>query len=361
MMKVLDEAHGKAWSLYHGDCVQAIAGIPDASVDLCIHSPPFASLFVYSESIADMGNCENDQSFMEHYRYLIPELFRVTRPGRLCVVHAKDLVASLAHNGFMGLRDFPGEIIRAFVESGWTFHSRVTIWKDPVVEMQRTKNHGLLYKELVKDSCGSRQGTPDYLMVFRKVDRGGALVPVTAGAERFDRYVGMEPPDCDADIWTSDKSAPGGYRRPQGYRTIARRDDRWPTFNPFEPGTEAYRAWSIAVWQRYASSVWMDIDQTDTLNYRIAKADADSKHMCPLQLQVVERAVHLWTNPGDVVFSPFAGVSSELYGAVRCGRRGLGVELKAEYFNVGCGFLGQLESDMAQPTLFDAVPELATA
>jgi DNA modification methylase len=350
-MKVLDEAHGERWSLYNGDSVRAIAGIPDASVGLCVFSPPFESMFTYSPALEDMGNCDDSGEFFEHFRYLIPELLRVTKPGRLCVVHCKDILASKTHHGYIGLRDFPGGIVGAFDAAGWVYHSRVTIWKDPVTEMQRTNNIGLLYKQASKDTSYSRQGTPDYLMVFRN-QSGDYADPVRSDGERFARYVGMEPPDCDAEMWMT---RDGKKARPEGFRRVAPKDGRWPTHCPFEPGTEAARVWSIAVWQRYASPVWMDIDQSDTLNFRIARSDADQKHMCPLQMQVVERCVELWTNPGDVVFSPFAGIGSEPYGAVRCGRRGLGMELKPEYFRWGCRFLAGLEEEMSRPSLFAGI------
>ena len=355
MMKVLDEAHGKNWSLFNADCVQAIAGIPDASVGLSVWSPPFENMFTYSSSIADMGNCQDGAEFSEHFRFLIPELLRVTKPGRLAIVHCKDILASKAHHGYMGLKDFPATIGQIFTESGWTYHSRVTVWKDPVMEMQRTKNAGLLYKQVCKDSCTSRQGTPDYLMVFRN-QQGDYANPVQVDGERFDRYIGMEPPDCDEEIWGWKN---GDRVRPAGYFAVHQRDGKWPIANPFERGSEANRVWSIAVWQRYASPVWMDIDQTDVMNVRLGRAEGDERHLCPIQLQVVDRCIHLWSNPGDVVFSPFAGIGSEPYAAVRAGRYGIGMELKPEYFKQAAKFLRGLESEMGRPTMFDEVPELA--
>lgn len=338
-MNVLDQAFGKDWALYRGDCCRAIAGIPDRSVGLTIHSPPFSNLYVYSSSIADMGNAEDHGEFFEHYRFLIPELLRITRPGRLCVVHCKDLPLYKGRDGAMGLYPFPHDIERAFTEAGWTFHSRVTIWKDPVTEMQRTKNHGLLYKELCKDSCGSRQGMADFLLVFRAWS-GDFADPVTVGGERFDSYIGTDPPDPTPIADEHELHRPGRDHR-----------DRWPAHNPFPAGSEAYRQWSIKVWQKYASPVWFDIDQMNVLNGKLATDSQDERHICPLQLDVIERSVLLWSNPGDVVFSPFAGVGSELLGALRHGRRGLGIELKDTYFDWARTTLERFESDRDRPML----------
>lgn len=299
---------GEGWDLWLGDCVDVTRRLPDNSVDFGIHSPPFGNLYIYSDSIADMGNSASDDEFFHHYEYLIPELLRVTVPGRLCAVHCKDLPLYKGRDGAAGLRDFPGQIIRAFEAHCWTYHSRVTIWKDPVVEMQRTKNHGLLHNQLRKDSSASRQGMADYLIVFRKWTDdadfpkpvhhpvGGALP--TNAAYRFERghYVGDEGPE----------------------------------------GARSDRDWSIRVWQRYASPVWFDINQMRTLNYRTAKEDGDEAHICPLQLDVIERAIDLWSNKGDMVFSPFAGVGSEGYCAVKRGRRFVGVELKESYHITAC-------------------------
>jgi DNA modification methylase len=344
-MNVLDQASGRDWTMYRADCVRGISGIPDKSVHLCIHSPPFGNLYVYSSSEADMGNSEDHAQFFEHYRYLIPQLLRVTIPGRLCVVHCKDLPLYRGRDGAMGLWDFPGELTRTFVECGWTFHSRVTIWKDPVTEMQRTKNHGLLYKELCKDSCGSRQGMADYLLVFRNwsgIGEGQSFPePVTVGGERFGRYIGTDPPDPTAIADEHDL-----------HRPTPDRWGRWPRNNPFPEGSEAYRQWSIKVWQKYASPVWFDIDQMNVLNYKKSKGASDERHICPLQLDVIERSVLLWSNPGDVVFSPFAGIGSELLGAVRHGRRGLGIELKDTYFRDACKTLVKFEKDRDQAKLF---------
>jgi DNA modification methylase len=329
---VFNEAVNEYFAIYHGDSCETIKGVPDDSVGLGIHSPPFSNLYIYSDNVRDMGNAVDDDEFFGHYAYLIPQLWRVTKPGRLCVVHCKDLPRYRNRDGAMGLKDFPGRLVAEFERHGWVFHSRVTIWKDPVTEMQRTKNHGLLYKELCKDSTGSRQGMADYLLTFRKWPAGALELaeraeipsfpdPVTVGGERFDAYVGYDPPDAGAIAELGGVAAPG------------RQGGRWPKHNPFPPGSEAYRFWSIHVWQRYASPVWWDIDQMNVLNdFRKARTEADEKHICPLQLDVIARCVALWSNPGDVVYSPFGGIGSEPYVATRMGRRGLACELKESYW-----------------------------
>lgn len=298
--------NSEAWTIYNGDCVQACNLLDDSSIDFCIHSPPFANLYIYSDSMADMGNCANYGEFFEQYKYLIKELRRITVNGRLCAVHCKDLPAYKGRDGAAGLVDFPGEIIRAFSECGWQYHSRVTIWKDPVTEMQRTKNHGLLHKQLCKDSSASRQGMADYLIVFRKWDGEEFPKPVHGPSKdvRFDNYIGEEGPE----------------------------------------GVRSERDMSIQVWQRYASPVWFDIRQQRVLQgSKNATSEDDEKHICPLQLDVIERSIHLWTNKGDVVFSPFAGIGSEGYCAVAMNRRFVGVELKESYWKQAVANLQKAE------------------
>ena len=313
-----DVTSGENWTMYLGDCVEVTAKLDDNSIDFCVHSPPFANLYIYSDSEADMGNAIDDDEFFDHYEYLIKDLWRATTPGRLCAVHCKDLPTYMNRDGAAGLRDFPGEIIRRFEKHGWQYHSRVTIWKDPVIEMQRTKNHGLLHKNFSQRSEACRQGMPDYLIVFRKwpIDDGKSIVQ----NRKLGDYIGTEPP-TEADIHPTSRSSEDNY--------------------------------SIAVWQRYASPVWFDIDQTKVLNYQIAKGDQDEKHICPLQLDVIARAIDLWSAPGDTVFSPFAGIGSEGYEAVKMGRKFVGVELKREYYNHAVRNLTEAERQLNQPTLFD--------
>ena len=296
---------GDGWDLHHGDCVHVARKLEDDSIGFSVYSPPFSNLYIYSDSEYDMGNSADDGEFMEHYSYLADELYRITKPGRLTAIHCKDLPMYKGRDGAAGLRDFPGEIIKMYESKGWQYHSRVTIWKDPVIEMQRTKNHGLLYKQLCKDSAASRQGMADYMIVMRKWGDETKWDAVTNGGERFFDYIG------------STKNGPNA-RDLQFARTDKERE----------------RLYSIAVWQRYASPVWFDIDQTDVLNYKLAKEKDEERHICPLQLDVIERSIELWSNPGDMVFSPFTGIGSEGYVALKMGRRFKGAELKESYFNI---------------------------
>lgn len=332
--KVIASAAGRDWTLYNGDCCEVLTGLPADSIDLCIHSPPFADLFVYSDSMADMGNCASREEFFRHYRFAIQELHRVTVPGRLCAVHCKDLQRLVYKEGVSGLYDFPGDIIREFEAAGWTFHSRVTIWKDPVIEMQRTKAIGLLHKQVCKDSTSSRQGMADYLLVFRKWDglTGSDFTKPVHGENekaRFTSYCGIQGPG-EAMV------ADGG-------------DDRMDRPS-CRPASEV--DYSIQVWQRYASPVWFDIQQTRVLNYQEAKAEDDERHICPLALDVIDRCLHLWSNPGDVVLSPFAGIGSEGHQAILAGRKFVGIELKESYFKIAAKMLKKAEAEAGQKTLF---------
>jgi len=313
-----DIASGDTWRLYMGDCVQQIANVKNGEVDFSMYSPPFPDIFMYTDSHLDMGNVKNDAEFFEGYKFLVKELFRVTRDGRLSAVHCVDLPSFKYKHGHVGLRDFPGEIIRTHLEAGWIFHSRITIWKDPVTEMQRTKAHALLHKNFTAKTEQVRQGIPDYLLVFRKPD-GENSEHVNQNREMGD-YVGTNPPQLN-EYSGNGKSEQVGY--------------------------------SIAVWQRYASPVWFDIDQSRTLNYRMAKDNLDEKHICPLQLDVIARSIDLWTNKGDTVLSPFAGIGSEGYEAIRMGRKFIGIELKESYWRHAQRYLQQAEDLANTPTLFD--------
>lgn len=292
------EIHGKNYSIYNGDCVQLIKNIPDNSVHFPIFSPPFANLYIYSNDLADMGNCKNSDEFFEQFDYLIPELLRITIPGRLCAVHCKQLVKYKGRDGAAGLQDFRGQIIEHFEKFGWQYHSEITIWTDPVLEMQKTKSHGLLYKQLRKDSSYSRQGLPDYLVIFRK--------------------------------WA--------------------KEDEEDLIQPVEHTKEGF---PLPFWQRYASPVWMDIQRTNVLNCKQARDNQDEKHICPLQLDVIGRAIELWTNPGDIVFTPFLGIGSEAYQAIMQGRKAIGFELKPSYFNIANKHLQEAEQSNNQITIFD--------
>lgn len=281
-LKCLAEHHGQNFSAYHGDCVDVVSQLPDASIGFSVFSPPFAGLYIYNDSAADMGNVVDDEEFGKQYSFLARELFRVMKPGRLIAVHCKDLVYYRTQRSTAGLRDFPGQIIRLHTDAGFDFHSRITIQRCPVREMTKTKAHGLLYKQLRADSTFSRQGLAEYLVVFRKWAKEGEEVdPVTHTPEEF----------------------------------------------------------PLDQWQEWANPVWTDTDECDVLEARAARAPGDEKHICPMPLDLSTRAVMLWSNPGDVVLSPFMGIGSEGFSALRCGRRFIGVELKESYFRQACRHL----------------------
>lgn len=311
-MNIINQTSGDNWSLYNADCVEFCASMAEGVVDLSVYSPPFANLYIYSDSVADMGNCANDEEFFAQYEFLIRDLYRVTVPGRLTVVHCKDLPAYFGSDGYAGLKDFPGAIIRAHEAAGWKFHSRVTIWKCPVTERERTNNNGLLHKSVLADQSQLRQGMADYLIVMRKPPTEGLRSdkPISRGG--FKGYIGTEE---------ADPRKEGGMHPSPFARTSLAKDD------------------SINVWRRYAEPVWWDIDQTDVLNFKLARSSKDEKHICPLQLGVIRRAIQLWSNPGDVVFSPFTGIGSEGVCAIEAGRRFIGTELKPEYYEHAAAFL----------------------
>jgi DNA modification methylase len=312
MPSVVDEANGESWHMYLGDCCQVAKGLPDGSIDLCVHSPPFSNLYIYSDSEADMGNAATDAEFIKHYEFLIQELYRITVTGRLCVVHCKDLPRYSNRDGTAGLKDFPAMIREAFERHGWSYHSRVTIWKCPVVERERTNNNGLLHKTVLRDRSQLRQCMPDYLLVMRKAPLDSLMSekPISE-PEGFEYYIGPN----EFDPRHSDRH-PSRHARGRGKKS----------------GGEHEHQSSIHIWRRYAEAVWWDIDQMDVLNYRTAKTDRDERHICPLQLGLIERCVQIWSLPGEVVFSPFAGIGSEGVGAIRQHRKFIGIELKPEYF-----------------------------
>lgn len=285
----LNEAHGDDFAAYHGDCVDVLRQMPSESIDFSVYSPPFGSLFVYSDSIADMGNSSCDDEFEAHYAYMVHEKFRLTKPGRLTAVHCSDLPLTKWKDGAVGIKDFSGDIIRIHQDAGWIFHSRRTIWKCPVVEMTRTKHVGLLYKQLRSDSSKSRGGMPDYLMTFIKP--GENAEPITHQADEF----------------------------------------------------------PVEQWQEWASPVWMSVNQTNVLNVKNARGANDEKHLCPLQLDVIERALVLWSNPRDTVLSPFMGIGSEGFCALSMQRRFIGIELKDTYFRQA---VENLRGASAQTDLF---------
>lgn len=271
-VRVLAQEVRERWTMINADCVEVLRGLKDATIHYSVFSPPFQSLYTYSNSPRDMGNVRGADDFAEHFAYAVAELYRVLKPGRLVSFHCMLLPTSKERDGYIGISDFRGGLIRLFKEHGFIHHSEVVIWKDPVTAMQRTKALGLLHKQLRKDSAMSRQGIPDYLVTMRKP--GVNDEPVSHTAEEF----------------------------------------------------------PVSLWQRYASPVWTDIDPNDTIQYRSAREHEDERHICPLQLEVIRRAMKIWTNPGDVVLSPFAGIGSEGFVALEQGRRFVGIELKRSYF-----------------------------
>lgn len=277
---------GDNWTMHRGDCVEVVSEMESDSIGFSVFSPPFASLYTYSNSDRDMGNCRTHSEFFEHFTFLAGQLLRVTKPGRLCSFHCMNLPTSKSRDGFIGISDFRGDLIRIFQNAGWIYHSEVCIWKDPVTAMQRTKALGLLHKQLKKDSCMSRQGIADYVVTMRK-----------------------------------------------------------PGDNP-DRVTNTNESFPVQLWQQYASPVWMDINPSDTLQYRSAREHDDERHICPLQLEVIRRCIKLWTKPGDLVLSPFAGIGSEGFVSIEQGRKFVGVELKESYFGQACKNLENARPDV---------------
>lgn len=292
-MKVLNQVIKERYALYNGDSAEVMHGLPDESMDYSIFSPPFESLYTYSDSDRDLGNCRNEEEFYQQFDFIAKELYRIIKPGRLISVHCMDLPASLNNDGFIGLKDFPGKLIKVFEKVGFIYHSRVTIWKDPVVAMQRTKALGLLHKQIKKDSAMCRQGIADYIITLRK---------------------------------------PG-----ENKERISHTNETFP----------------VEKWQQYASPVWMDINQSNTLNRKSARDERDEKHICPLQLDVIERCIELWTNEGDTIFTPFLGIGSEAYQALKMNRNAVGIELKESYFEQAVKNCENALTSPVQLSLFD--------
>jgi hypothetical protein len=279
------EYQGQNWGLYNGDCIEVLAGLPEGLIDCAIFSPPFSDLFTYSDSERDMGNCASHDEFMEHYRYFAQNLFRAMKPGRVVCVHCIDLPTRKWKDGYIGLHDFPGDLIEAHQEAGFVFHARGTIRKSPVVEMTRTKAHGLLYKTLLADSSRSRVGMPDYMLYFRKD--------------------GINP----------------------------------------DPISHTPEDLPLDLWQELAEPVWMTIDQGNVLNGQMARGEEDERHICPLQLDVIERCLRLYSRPGDLVLDPFNGIGSTGFQSLKMKRRYLGIELKPEYAKQAARFLQEAEAN----------------
>lgn len=312
-MNIIEQSDGNNWSLYNSDCVKFAEQLPDNCVDISVYSPPFSSLYVYSESVADMGNVGSDAEFIQQYRYLVREKFRATRPGRLTAIHVKDLVfyQNSSADGSSGLRPFSDMCTQLHMEEGWTFHSRITIFRDPVLERAKTNAHGLLWKTFQKDASFCRVGMPEYLLVFRK------------------------------------------WAKP-GEEELVRPVDHPKTRTPLE------------AWQELASPVWnyrphqsgrgdYDMPSTNVLNVKEAKDEKSEKHLCPMPLNITEKALMLWSNAGDVVYSPFAGIGSEGVAALRHGRKFIGTELHPIYYNQAVKNLTDSDKSGIQSSIFDVL------
>lgn len=289
-MYTTDQAHGDSWELMLGDSCERLAEIPDDSVGMSVYSPPFASLFTYSPSPRDLGNSATRAEFFEHYRFIIEHNLRVTQPGRIACVHVQQLTTTKANHGVIGLTDFRGDVIRAYLDAGWIFHGEVTVDKDPQAQAIRTKAQALMFVTKNRDSSMTRPALADYLLLFRKP--GENQVPIKNDVSNEE-------------------------------------------------------------WIEWARPVWLGIRETNTLNARSGRDEADERHICPLQLDFIERCVRLWSNPGETVLTPFAGIGSEVYTAVKLGRRGRGIELKPSYWQSAVKTMRELESHLAAPSLFD--------
>ena len=304
-MDVINQANGKNWTVYNGDSCEVLKGLPDNSIGYSIFSPPFSSLYTYSNSERDLGNCKSDDDFYTHFKFITEQLFRVIQPGRLVSIHCMQIPAMKERDGYIGLKDFRGDLIRLFQSVGFIFHGEVTIWKDPLLEAVRTKALGLMHKQLCKDSSRCRPGLPDYVITMRKPGENQNLISHENGMVT---YAG------------ADAVKKGVY--------------------------------SHEVWRKYASPVWFDIRQGNTLNKNGAREEKDERHVCPLQLDVIERCLVLWSNPGDIVLSPFAGIGSEGYQSIKMDRKFIGVELKQSYFDCAVKNLSIIETSARQGDLF---------
>lgn len=333
MTNVIDQTVTDQWAMYNADCVTFAQGLPDNSVDISVYSPPFSSLYVYGESAADMGNVATDDEFFEQYRYLVREKFRITRPGRLTAIHVKDLVyyQNSSEDGSAGLRAFSDGCTQVHVEEGWTFHCRITIYRDPVLERAKTNAHGLLWKTFQADGSFCRVGMPEYLMVYRKWAR--------PGQDELVRPVLHPKSSVPLDDW-QDLASP------------------------------VWRADDLDIALPYGSTVWNlnepgrgdgDLRATDVLNVEAGRDPKAEKHICPMPLNITDRALRLWSNEGDVLFSPFAGIGSEGVAALRIGRRFIGTELNPTYYAAACRNIGNRNNTAQTASLFDLVGDREAA
>ncbi len=312
--KVIDQFLTEDWAAYHGDCIEVLKGLPSESIHYSIFSPPFSSLFTYSASVRDMGN-STDKEFYDHFSFLIPELYRVLKPGRLLSFHCSDIPSMKERDGIIGLKDFPGILLKKFEDIGFIYHSKVQIKKNELIEAVRTKAIGLMHKQIIKDSAMCRNALPDYIVTVRKPGENKEPISHPMG---FETYIGenKEPEDAKNE-------------------------------------KQKFNKYSQKVWRNYASSVWLDINQTNTLNVKQARDKDDERHICPLQLDAIARCIELWSNPGDVVLSPFGGIGSEGYQALKMGRKAILIELKKSYYDVIIKNMKSAKESMKRVSLFD--------
>jgi hypothetical protein len=310
---ITDDAEGTDWRLMLGDSCERLGELPDESIDMSICSPPFDSLYTYSPSIRDLGNSASRVEFLDHYRFIVEHQLRLTRPGRIACIHVQQVATKKAHDGYVGLTDFRGDVIRLFQRVGWIFYGEVTVWKDPQAQSIRTKSFALAFQTKNRDSAGSRPALADYLLIFKKPGQNQAPIPHDAvrGEVTNDDWIEWASP-----IWTDHRE--GGWLTGDGH----------------------------------LSPVWFNIKESDTLNYRVARDDADERHIAPLQLEFIRRCILLYSNPGETVLSPFAGIGSELWVARKFGRKSIGCELKPSYWRTAVDNLRDLDSELDAPSLF---------
>lgn len=306
-MNVIDQYQTDRYAIYNGDTCEVITAIPSDSIGLSVYSPPFSSLYTYSNSDRDLGNSKTDDEFFTHFEFIVKELYRILMPGRIMAVHCMNLPTSKERDGYIGIKDFRGDLIRLFQSVGFIYHSETCIWKNPVTAMQRTKALGLLHKQIKKDACMNRMGIPDYVVFMRK------------------------PGENPKRVSNTNESFPVGL----------------------------WQDYASPIWDEYNSPVWWDINQSNTLN-RMFSDEESERHICPLQLDVIERCVKMYSNEGDTVFTPFMGIGSEVFQAVKMGRKGIGIELKREYFLQAKKNMQSLDDADKQINLFDYIGTLTT-
>lgn len=327
---ITDRADGPNWTMHLGDSCEVLGTLADNSVDLSVYSPPFASLYTYSPSPRDLGNSASSSEFFEHYDFIIREMLRVTKPGRNSAVHVSDIALRKATHGYMGLYDFPGDVIRAHQDAGWIYYGRVTVDKNPQAQAIRTKSHALMFVTKNRDSVASRPALADYLLLFKKPGDNAVQVKTDVTNEEWIEWARPTWPGLTHAESIAKHAEEMGLPTDGDWLKACAGDDLFMVPGP----------------------TWHGIKETGTLNERVAREDADERHICPLQLEFIERCVRLWSNKGETVLSPFAGIGSEVHVATRTGRRGIGIELKASYWRSAVDNLVRAAGEDSTPALF---------